>query len=91
MRAYSELAEEKYKLPRYPVLIKIVKTGEAEIPTRYESNLAGLEVRQHYRVINLWVVYVKALEKPLPSLLPFVPIFKDGKDECIIGEALHLL
>ncbi len=46
MGAYSELAEEKYKLPTYPVLIKVLKTGEAEIPTRYDSNLAGLEVRQ---------------------------------------------
>mgnify|MGYP000403228754 CR=1 FL=1 len=68
-----------------------MKTGEAEIPTQYESNLAGLEVRQDYRVINLWVVDVKALEQPLPSLLPFVPILKGGEDESIIREALDLL
>ncbi|MBD2690529.1 Rpn family recombination-promoting nuclease/putative transposase [Anabaena catenula] len=92
MRAYSGLAEEKYKLPTYPVLINILKTGDAEIPTRYESNLAGLEVRQDYRVINLWEVDVKiALEQPLPSLLPFVPILKGGEDETIIREALRLL
>ena len=92
MRAYAGLAEEKYKLPTYPVLINILKTGDAEIPTRYESNLAGLEVRQDYRVINLWEVDVKiALEQPLPSLLPFVPILKGGEDESIIREALRLL
>ncbi|MBD2571408.1 Rpn family recombination-promoting nuclease/putative transposase [Anabaena lutea] len=92
MRAYSGLAEEKYKLPTYPVLINILKTGDAEIPTRYESNLAGLEVRQDYRVINLWEVDVRiALEQPLPSLLPFVPILKGGEDESIIREALRLL
>lgn len=92
MRAYSGLAEEKYKLPTYPVLINILKTSEAEIPTRYESNIAGLEVRQDYRVINLWEVDVKiALEQPLPSLLPFVPILKGGEDESIIREALRLL
>ena len=92
MRAYAGLAEEKYKLPTYPVLINILKTGDAEIPTRYESNLAGLEVRQDYRVINLWEVDVKiALEKPLASLLPFVPILKGGEDESIIREALRLL
>jgi predicted transposase YdaD len=92
MRAYAGLAEEKYKLPTYPVLINILKTGDAEIPTRFESNLAGLEVRQDYRVINLWEVDVKiALEQPLPSLLPFVPILKGGEDESIIREALRLL
>ncbi|QSV70714.1 MAG: Rpn family recombination-promoting nuclease/putative transposase [Aphanizomenon flos-aquae KM1D3_PB] len=92
MRAYAGLAEEKYKLPTYPVLINILKTGDAEIPTRYESNLAGLQVRQDYRVINLWEVDVKiALEQPLPSLLPFVPILKGGEDESIIREALRLL
>ncbi|WP_413173920.1 Rpn family recombination-promoting nuclease/putative transposase [Anabaena azotica] len=92
MRAYSGLAEEKYQLPTYPVLINILKTGNEEIPTRYESNIAGLEVRQDYRVINLWEVDVKiALEQPLPSLLPFVPILKGGEDETIIREALRLL
>ncbi|AFZ24117.1 hypothetical protein Cylst_1863 [Cylindrospermum stagnale PCC 7417] len=92
MRAYSGLAEEKYKLPTYPVLINILKTGEAEIPTRYESNLAGLQVRQDYRVINLWEVDVRiALEQPLPSLLPFVPILKGGENESTIREALRLL
>ncbi|MFM6199153.1 MAG: Rpn family recombination-promoting nuclease/putative transposase, partial [Dolichospermum sp.] len=92
MRAYTGLAEEKYKLPIYPVLINILKTGDAEIPTRYESNLAGLQVRQDYRVINLWEVDVKiALERPLTSLLPFVPILKGGEDESIIREALRLL
>jgi predicted transposase YdaD len=92
MRAYAGLAEEKYKLPTYPVLINILKTGDAEIPTRFESNLAGLQVRQDYRVINLWEVDVKiALEKPLASLLPFVPILKGGEDESIIREALRLL
>ncbi|MFM2064042.1 MAG: hypothetical protein RLZZ507_3713 [Cyanobacteriota bacterium] len=92
MRAYAGLAEEKYQLPTYPVLINILKTGNEEIPTRYESNIAGLEVRQDYRVINLWEVDVKiALEQPLPSLLPFVPILKGGEDETIIREALRLL
>ncbi|WP_027403239.1 transposase [Aphanizomenon flos-aquae] len=92
MRAYTGLAEEKYKLPTYPVLINILKAGDAEIPTRFESNLAGLQVRQDYRVINLWEVDVNiALEQPLASLLPFVPILKGGEDESIIREALRLL
>jgi predicted transposase YdaD len=82
MRAYAGLAEEKYKLPTYPVLINILKTGDTEIPTRYESNLAGLEVRQDYRVINLWEVDVKLVfEQKISTLLPFVPILQGGNSE----------
>ena len=69
MRAYAALAEEKYKLLTYPVLINILKTGDTEIPTTYESNIAGLRAIQDYRVINLWEVDVNiAFEQPLPSL-----------------------
>ncbi|BAY26028.1 hypothetical protein NIES2100_58380 [Calothrix sp. NIES-2100] len=92
MRAYAALAEEKYKLLTYPVLINILKTGDAEIPTSYETNIAGLRAIQDYRVINLWEVDVNiAFEQPLPSLLPFVPILKGGENESIIREALRIL
>ena len=73
MRAYAALAEEKYDLPTYPVLINILKDSEAEIPKRYESEFAGLQARQDYHVINLWEVDVEiALSQPIPSLLPFL-------------------
>lgn len=48
MRAYAALAEEKYKLPTYPVLINILKTNDEEIPSRFASNIAGLQARQDY-------------------------------------------
>ncbi len=92
MRAYAGLASEKYNLQTYPVLINILQTSQVEIPTSYVSNIAGLQVRQDYRVINLWEVDVNvAFEQPLPSLLPFVPILKGGEDESIIREALQIL
>ncbi|GAB1541377.1 hypothetical protein NUACC21_40480 [Scytonema sp. NUACC21] len=94
MRAYTALAEEKYGIPTYPVLINILKDteGEIEIPTRYESNFAGLQARQDYRVINLWEVDVELVfQQPLPSLLPFVPILKGGGEEFAIQQALQLL
>ena len=92
MRAYAALAEEKYKLLTYPVLINILKTTNAEISTTYESNIAGLRAIQDYRVINLWEVVVSiAFEQPLPSLLPFVPILKGGENESTIREALQIL
>ncbi|TVP58455.1 MAG: transposase [Nodularia sp. (in: Bacteria)] len=92
MRAYAGLAEEKYNLPIYPVLINILKVSNAEIPSTYTSNVAGLQARQDYRVINLWEVDVNiAFQQPLPSLLPFVPILKGGENESTIREALQVL
>ncbi|MDB9488692.1 Rpn family recombination-promoting nuclease/putative transposase [Dolichospermum circinale CS-537/01] len=92
MRAYAALAEEKYDLPTYPVLINILKESETEIPKRYESEFAGLQARQDYQVINLWEVDVKiALSQPIPSLLPFVPILKGGGEESTVRQALQIL
>ncbi|MTJ06914.1 Rpn family recombination-promoting nuclease/putative transposase [Anabaena sp. UHCC 0204] len=92
MRAYTALAEEKYDLPIYPVLINILKESEAEIPKRYESEFAGLRARQDYQVINLWEVDVEiALSQPIPSLLPFVPILKGGGGESTVRQALQML
>ncbi len=92
MRAYISLAEEKYNLPVYPVLINILKVSETEIPTRYESEFAGIIARQDYRVINLWEVDANlAFEENLSSLLPFVPILKDGAEESIVQQALQKL
>ena len=92
MRAYAALAEEKYKLQTYPVLINILKISNSEIPTSFASNFIGLRAIQDYRVINLWEVDVNiAFETPLPSLLPFVPILKDGENESTIREALRML
>jgi predicted transposase YdaD len=94
IRAYVALAEEKYNLPIYPILINILKDTEDDsaIVNRYESNFAGLYARQDYRVINLWEVDVKIVfEQPLPALLPFVPILKGGAEESTIQQALQQL
>lgn len=92
MRVYAALAEEKYNLPTYPVLINILKTSSEEVPTSFTSNVAGLRAIQDYRVINLWEVDVDIVfQQPLPSLLPFVPVLKGGEDESIIREALQML
>jgi predicted transposase YdaD len=37
MRAYASLAEEKYNLPIYPVLINILKVSDMQVPTTYTS------------------------------------------------------
>jgi predicted transposase YdaD len=95
VRCYTGLAEEKYKLPVYPVLINILpsKDNPAEIiPTTYDSTFAGLRAIQDYRVINLWEVDMNiAFTQDLISLIPFVPILKGGDDEGAIRQALNII
>ncbi|MBD0302454.1 MAG: Rpn family recombination-promoting nuclease/putative transposase [Tolypothrix sp. T3-bin4] len=70
----------------------MLKESDSEIPTLYQSEFAGLQARQDYRVINLWEVDVEiAFQQSIPSLLPFVPILKGGAEESTIQQALQIL
>ena len=93
MRAYTALAEEKYELPVFPVLINLLQMSEnPTIPDRYESELLGLYSRQDYRVINLWEVPVEQVfERNLTSLLPFTPLMAGGGTEARLVEAARQL
>ncbi len=93
IRAYAALAEEKYNLPVYPVLINILPPSETMvIATGYESQVLGLQARQDYRVINLWEVNAEMVfQQPLPSLLPFVPVLLGGNDVAVVQQAVQLL
>jgi hypothetical protein len=46
---------------------------------RFESDFLGLQARQDFRVINLWEVDAEIVfEQSLDTLLPFVPVLKNG-------------
>lgn len=53
MRAYTGLAEEKFDLPVYPVLINIIKGSDAQIPTRFKSKFMGVKIQELLNVGNL--------------------------------------
>ncbi|BAY42457.1 hypothetical protein SAMD00079811_00340 [Scytonema sp. HK-05] len=93
MRAYAALAEERYNLPVYPVLINILSpSNTAAIVDSYESQVLGLQARQDYRVINLWEVDAEIVfQQPLPSLLRFVPVLKGGDEVAVVQQAVQLL
>ncbi|MGB3651904.1 MAG: transposase [Rivularia sp. (in: cyanobacteria)] len=93
IRAYSALAEEKYDLPVYPVLINILQPPQTvEIVSGYRSQVLGLQARQDYQVINLWEVDVQLVfQQSLSSLLPFVPILKGGNEVAVVQQAVQLL
>ncbi len=93
MRAYAALAEERYNLPVYPVLINILPPPETiKIASGYESEVLSLHARQDYRVINLWEVDAQIVfQQPLPSLLPFVPVLKGGDEIAVVQQAVQAL
>lgn len=93
MRAYAALAEERYRLPVYPVLLNILPPPKTlAVVNRYESAFMGLQARQDYRVINLWEVDANLVfQQNLSSLLPFVPILKHGGAVPIVQQALQQL
>jgi predicted transposase YdaD len=90
MRAYAALAQEKYGLPVYPVLVNILQPSEATVVSdRFESNFLGLQARQDFCVINLWEVDAEIVfEQSLDTLLPFVPVLKGGDNEQTVRRAL---
>ena len=90
MRVYAALAQEKYGLPVYPVLVNILPPSDPSIVCdRFESDFLGLQARQDFHVINLWEVDAEMVfEQSLDTLLPFVPILKDGGNQQTVTRAL---
>jgi predicted transposase YdaD len=90
MRVYAALAQEKYGLPVYPVLVNILPPSDTTIVCdRFESDFLGLQARQDFHVINLWEVDAEMVfEQSLDTLLPFVPILKDGGNQQTVRRAL---
>jgi predicted transposase YdaD len=90
MRAYAALAQERYGLLVYPVLVNILPPPSTVVVSNYfESNFLGLQARQEYCVINLWEVEAETVfEQSLDTLLPFVPILKDGGNQQTVRRAL---
>jgi len=93
MRAYAALAEERYRLRVYPVVVNILPPrGQTPIIDRYQSEFMGLIARQDFKVINLWEEPVSLVfERDLTALLPFVPILQGGQTEGSLEQALRLI
>lgn len=93
VRSYAALAEEKFQLPVYPVLINILPvSANTVIPECFESEVLGLRALQEFKVINLWQVDARIVfEQSLSPLLPFVPILKGGGEPAFIQAAVQRL
>jgi predicted transposase/invertase (TIGR01784 family) len=89
-RAYVALAEEKYELPVYPVVVNILPPSPTTfIETSFHSEFRGLKAHQDFHVINLWEEDVdQVFSQHLTTLLPFVPILKGGQSEALLKQAV---
>lgn len=93
IRAYAALAEERYELNVYPVVVNLLPPAQGTIiDNSYHSEFMSITAHQDFKVINLWEIEVDLVfEKNLMTLLPFVPILKGGQDEAILNQAVTLL
>ncbi len=93
MRAYAALAEERYSLPVYPVLITLLPPSKnTVIPDQYLSTFMGLQAQQDYHLIKLWEVDAQlAFQPELNALLPFVPIMEGGNSQAVVQDAVRAL
>jgi predicted transposase YdaD len=93
VRAYAGLAEERYDLPVYPVLVNLLPPPKTvTIASSYSSNFLGLRAQQDYRVINLWEIDAnQAFQPDLLALIPFVPIMPGGDTPEMLEEAAREL
>lgn len=93
MQAYAALAEARYDLPVYPVVVNILPPpAGAAIPDCHDLTFMGLQARRDYRVLNLWEIDAElVVRQPVRPLLPFVPVLKGGDDERVIRQALAAL
>jgi CHAT domain len=90
---WQKRAQEKYRLPIYPVLINILlPPSTLTVVNSYQDEFLGFRAIQDYRVINLWEVDAEIVfNQPLPPLLPFVPILRGGKEVSVVQTALQEL
>ncbi len=93
VNAYASLAEERYGIPVYPVVLNILPHSEpAASVDYYESYFMGLYARREYRVINLWEIEAQhAFDPDKESLLPFVPVMRGGDTVEMVRRAVVAL
>lgn len=93
LRAYTALAQEKYDLPTYPILINILQPpATVTICDRFEQTFRGLHARQDFKTINIWEVDAEMVfEQSLTALLPLIPVMNGGDNIELVQRACNLL
>jgi predicted transposase YdaD len=93
VRAYAGLAEEKYDLPVYCVVVNILPPGpETVVATAYDAEFLGQRAHQDFRVINFSEIDAEEVwRQPFPGLAPFVPVLRGGAEIPMVRRALETI
>lgn len=93
VRAYAGLAEEKYDLPVYCVVVNVLPPGpETEVATAYDTEFLGQRARQDFHVINFSEIDAEEVwRRPFPGLAPFVPVLRGGAEIPMVRRALETI
>ncbi len=92
MRAYAALAEEKYALPVYPVVLRLLPPEKTPSAIAcYHQEFRGIVAHQDYRLVKAWEIDAREiLEREILTLVPYVPLMK-GAGEAEVYEGVTLL
>lgn len=91
LQAYAALAEEKFGLPVFVVLL-IILPGGGPTDAFYTSTILGQEVRRDFRTLHLWEQDAGAVAQTgAPGLLPLVPVMRGGDDLDLLATVLSRL
>jgi len=93
VRAYAGLAEEKYDLPVFCVVVNVLPPGpETVVATAYDAEFLGQRARQDFRVINFSEIDAEEVwRQPFPGLAPFVPVLRGGAEIPMVRRALETI
>jgi predicted transposase YdaD len=93
VRAYAGLAEEKYDLPVYCVVVNVLPPGpETVVVTAYDAEFLGQRAHQDFRVINFSEIDAEEVwRQPFPGLAPFVPVLRGGAEVPMVRRALETI
>ncbi|MFQ5594202.1 MAG: Rpn family recombination-promoting nuclease/putative transposase [Anaerolineae bacterium] len=92
MQAYAALAEEKYRLPAYPLVFYLLPPSPGVgLPEQYYYELRGLVTRRDFRVVKAWELDAREVlaEGPL-ALVPLTPLMQ-GAGEAVLRAGVQTL
>ncbi len=92
MQAYAALAEEKYRLPVYPLVFYLLPPSPGvRLPDRYYHEFRGLVARRDFRVVKAWKLEAREMVERGPlALVPLTPLMK-GADEQVVRAGAQVL
>lgn len=92
MQAYAALAEEKYRLPAFPLVFYLLPPSPGvELPEQYYREFRGLITRRDFRVARAWELDAQEVLARGPlALVPLTPLMK-GADEEVLRTGVKVL